>query len=868
MSDARPYADQYQAVAASGLGMLLPLPAGAKYPPPTGFTGDGAPDPTPDQRDAWAEHEGNVALRVSDVVIGIDVDAYGAKQGAATLASAESLLGALPATWAVGSRGAGVSGIRLYRVPEGTRLVGSLQQFGPDVEIVQRGHRYAVWVGSLHPEGRPYALHGPEGEHWALLVPNATDLPALPDAWLEALAHDGESVGEDIVQPPSEWPVPGAITAGYVTAMLDALSDDVMRGDHHAWAYTQSCRLAAALRLGQVSEADLARGRWIILMRLSEGGRSSDESRQTEAERCWSDAVDRTARMSEEQAWNSLGASAPSHDTTFAEAAADLRSRGTVAVGPTRVPPRAGAGGTDKEGLDLTNAAAALDDLKQRIGTGPTSGIFLRGGELVHTPRIGEDGYDAPMEGTRDDDGPAQVRPLSAGGLLARAQDVYDCHRVSKDGDRFKAIIPAIVGKILADAPDTMVRIRSLTSVTHTPMIRADGSILEAPGYDEATGVLHLPEKGLVVPAVPEHPSAADVTRARELIEFMLTDYAFVSDDDRVNYIGATLLTPLLRYVVPGPYKFVIHEARQPGSGKTYLARTGIVLHGGVFRAEIPREDVELSKTITTILDTTTGPVVLFDNLGTNVVRSPVLAGLFTSTRWEDRRLGSSTMVSATNDRLWTATANNVQIGGDLTRRALRVRIDPNVPDPHLRAAESFAIPNYEEWVREHRGDLLWALLVFVRAWVSAGKPLQPGASSDSYAGWVSTVGGILTAAGFEGTFDGEGTRPEQAVSDDSEWADFLLAAHAWQGSRKHWTVKDLLADVDIYSAEDSVLPMDALPEELASKRRDGQPATVLARRLGIWLQRREGRWAGRLTVRSQGMAGGNLRRWSIEAPN
>ncbi len=42
---------------------------------------------------------GNVGLRLPECVLGIDVDAYAGKSGAATLAEAEARLGALPLTW-------------------------------------------------------------------------------------------------------------------------------------------------------------------------------------------------------------------------------------------------------------------------------------------------------------------------------------------------------------------------------------------------------------------------------------------------------------------------------------------------------------------------------------------------------------------------------------------------------------------------------------------------------------------------------------------------------------------------------------------------------------------------------------------------
>ncbi len=102
----------------------------------------------------WAElyPDGNIALRLPDGVVGIDVDHYGDKTGGDTIAEHENRWGRLPAAPLTTSRADGLSGIRLYRVPPGTRLVGEL----PDVEIIQPHHRYAIVSPSVHPEGRAY----------------------------------------------------------------------------------------------------------------------------------------------------------------------------------------------------------------------------------------------------------------------------------------------------------------------------------------------------------------------------------------------------------------------------------------------------------------------------------------------------------------------------------------------------------------------------------------------------------------------------------------------------------------------------------------------------------------------------------------
>lgn len=164
----------------------FPLPAAAKSPPPDGVTGANGIDPTAEQVQRWVElHDGaNVGLRMPLNVVGIDVDEYDGKHGAATLAALEAQYGKLPATWRSTARGDGPSGIRFYRIPPGVIFPG---QFGPDIEAIQHHHRYAVVAPSIHPKtGERY--------RWFDLAdvlgtnpPLVDDLAELPFAWIEGL---------------------------------------------------------------------------------------------------------------------------------------------------------------------------------------------------------------------------------------------------------------------------------------------------------------------------------------------------------------------------------------------------------------------------------------------------------------------------------------------------------------------------------------------------------------------------------------------------------------------------------------------------------------------------------------------------------
>lgn len=196
-----PYAEACEAYRRAGWTGVLPLPPRRKSPPPDGYTGETGAWPSAADCLAWAlgpEGEGNIALRLPYNVVGIDVDDYDGKNGGATLAGAQARYGPLPATWITTSRDDGVSGIRLYRVPEGLAWPGVL---GPGSEIIQYHHRYVVIWPSVHPDiGRTYVWIAPDGTR-PDAVPDPDALPPLPDAWIQGLTGGREHVDT----PRNDW---------------------------------------------------------------------------------------------------------------------------------------------------------------------------------------------------------------------------------------------------------------------------------------------------------------------------------------------------------------------------------------------------------------------------------------------------------------------------------------------------------------------------------------------------------------------------------------------------------------------------------------------------------------------------------------
>lgn len=530
----------------------------------------------------------------------------------------------------------------------------------------------------------------------------------------------------------------------------------------------------------------------------------------------------------------------------------------TLSIVPDEPPDADEAAG--REPLDVSTEATTIDWLRDNLGTGQLAGYFRRGAEVVLVPSLQPD--NTVQTPATDLDRAAPIRVATVDNVSSRVQALYWPHKmvVKGRGDAKyivpeAAVFPDRASRHALASPDLLTAIRDLRGVVRTPIARADGTVLHRAGYDDDTQLLLLPD--VEVPPVPDTPTQADVTAARKLLEHMLTDFRFLSDHDRANYLGL-MLTPLLREIAPSPYKLGIIQARQKGSGKSYLATALRTIHGGLMKPEVPDNDDELRKQITSILTGTAEPVVTWDNV-TSILRSGVLAMLFTTRTWTDRPLGRTADVAGLNDRLWTCTGNNVRLGGDLNRRAVWVTIDPQCAKPWERT--KFTIANFLGWVEDNRARLLHALLVLIRAWAVAGRPTGAAVSSDDYARWVQVVGGILAHAGVKGVFCHPDTDPQEIGEDDVEWADFITAAQK-EFRDEPWTARDLLELVhdgrpvdpqfqNSYVYQDAhPIPLDVLPAELVKGMDYRRGPSSLAKKLGWWLRNRDGQYAGAKTIR------------------
>jgi len=434
------------------------------------------------------------------------------------------------------------------------------------------------------------------------------------------------------------------------------------------------------------------------------------------------------------------------------------------------------------------------------------------------------------------------LRPPLLAALLAEHAEVFRKRVTSgqdkKVYDEETTPASAVLGAVLAR--QSWPGLPVLHKVISTPILRPDGTLLQTPGYDPATGY-YLAGRVVTEP-IPEHPTTEQVAAARDfLLGSFLADFPWRAPADRANYL-ALLATPILRPFTRALAPFAVVDATMPGSGKTILTSCVGLLVGQRVLTWTESEE-ELRKSITTVLADQAG-VTVFDNLVEGcVIDSAVLARLVTERVWTDRRLGTNVASQLPNDRLWLATGNNLRTGGDMASRSVWVRLDPDCPHPEARTG--FSIPNLDSWILDpdHQATVLRHLLVLILDWTRAGAPhAYDVPAMRQFTRWAQALGGFLTHHGVHG-FLANAAEARGLDDDHTEWRTFLL----------RWV--ELFADRPVTASE---LRRSAEPEAaFGGDRWDGAfPAMTSGRllsvkALGRRLTGQVGRWRGDIVLRS-----------------
>jgi len=394
--------------------------------------------------------------------------------------------------------------------------------------------------------------------------------------------------------------------------------------------------------------------------------------------------------------------------------------------------------------------------------------VFQRSGMLVQVVR------DAPPPRglARPKDAP-RIGPVLQARLRELLASAATWRKPADEGEPQPCHPPDWVVRAV-DARGQWLGIPRLEGICESPVLRADGTVLQTPGYDESTGLLYEPQ--VTFPEVPETPSRADVEHARDDLLDVVEDFPFASDAHRAAWIGS-VLTPLARFAFHGPAPLFLIDANVRGCGKGMLTDLMAMIVSGreIGRMTVSRDDNEVRKRITA-LAIAGEPLILLDNVS-GTLGSPSLDAALTATTWTDRVLGRSELVSGIPlTATWYATANNVILTGDTARRVLHIRLESPMENPEERS--DFKHSDLSGWVRDERQRLAVAAVTILRAYCAAGRPDMNLRPWGSFERWSDLVRQAIVWSGLP---DPGETRTELTTQADRETLALRQLIAGWE---------------------------------------------------------------------------------------
>ncbi len=398
------------------------------------------------------------------------------------------------------------------------------------------------------------------------------------------------------------------------------------------------------------------------------------------------------------------------------------------------------------------------------LATAPN--VYQRGRVLVEVTR------EAPRPPQcLADNGAPQLRPIPPATLTV---NLSSCARWEKMNERKKRHVRCLPPDAVVRAVDAASRLPGIpvvTGIVSCPVLRSDGSILVAPGYDRQTG-LFLDTDGT-------YPPLMNPRDALDLLHDIVCDFPFATPANRSAWL-AGLVTLLVRsaFAGPSPMNFVDANASRIGKGLATDIITMIFEGRAANRYSPPRDENEMRKLITAV-GLSGASYLIFDNVK-GKFGGESLENAMTTGRWSDRILGANKQVDLTLNLTWFATANNCTLTQDMIGRTCHIRLDTDLERPDLRTG--FKHPDLLGYVKENRRKLAIAALSIPAAYIAAGRPDQHLPAWGGFDEWSDLVRGSLT---WSGEPDPGETRAMLAESadDDSSLLGALMDGWAEIGS-------------------------------------------------------------------------------------
>lgn len=507
--------------------------------------------------------------------------------------------------------------------------------------------------------------------------------------------------------------------------------------------------------------------------------------------------------------------------------------------------PTAGAKGTGRPAIVMRGGQlpAEVDQAEEAL-LKANLGVYQRGESLVRVVRLPQSEGD---HGVQRPSGALLIHPITSTWLREKFAISADW---LKSGDEGNIPINPPIGHAMA----LLARVGEwkapvLVGVVSCPTMRQDGSILQVPGYDRASGLLYDPG-ATVFPVVPESPTKAEAAAALEVLAKPFREYRFATKGDRAVVLAASL-TAVMRRILPAAPLFAV-DAPTAGSGKSLLCETiGIITSGYkptiISQGKTPEED---EKRLSSVL--MAGDAVLVIDNCDRPLGGDTLCSMLTQEVIASRVLGKSEVKRMPTNALVMATGNNLEVVGDLGRRTLVCRIDTGTERPD-QLVHGFS-PT-EEALRD-RPALVVAALTVLRAYVVAGRP-SPLPPIGSFEDWNL----VREALVWLGEDDPTVTR-ERVMSDDPRKGELGELLELWHDALGGQAVT--LSEIAEMATKPARGRINELQQALVERTLKGNFNT---RSVGRYLARHKDRLVGGRVLRCIDDSSG-VKRYRVELAN
>lgn len=496
----------------------------------------------------------------------------------------------------------------------------------------------------------------------------------------------------------------------------------------------------------------------------------------------------------------------------------------------------------------LPNAVKAIDQalVEQKMALFERDGQIVRAAEgLIETRNQGEVAGDEIRHV-----GVAELRVhMSGAARFQRWTEQCGFRTVNAPEDVARAYYEMRGGRSL----------RPLYGIINAPTLRPDGSLLDQPGYDEATGLLYDPH-GVAFPQIVEKPTKEQAQAALGVIKELLRTFPFEGGAEHSTALSAalsTILTALVRRSLPlAPLH--AFSATTRGAGKGKLSDIASVLPTGHEASSFTqgRDEAETDKRVVAKLRRGHA-VVLIDNCSLPL-GGDTLESLLTRETYSSRILGTSGETDIINNALLLASGNNLEFTTDMVRRVVRCHLVVDTEFPERLRFDNEPVSD----ARRDRPALVAAGLTILRGYIAAGRPDVGLTDLGSFEEWSRLVRNSLM---WLGEADPVGPAIEMDDPLTQQLRTLLVQIHKVMGLTK-FRGKELIERAQNSAIGENAEARQQLLQALtavAGDRRPGYPS-LNPMTLGRYLARNKGRVVGGLRVLAAGIVEG-YQMWQMQ---